>query len=227
MQIKDCFNKAANQYDSHCQLQLHTGERLIGLIEPADKVIDLGCGSGITTCKLKYKKLYALDIADKLLEKAKIRLSDNDVTFLEDSFDNFSGLKLDLAFANMSLQWSDDLKFTLANIKANLNPQGVLAFSIPLVGTFANIKASRMSFYSIKQIKELLEDWQIIHSEIEEISYVFPSLVDSLRSIKAIGANYCKESSGRLISRDKTAHSLKYSIGYFVVKRLDLNYIDI
>lgn len=218
MNIRDCFNKAASKYDAHCQLQLSIGEKLLSLITPAEKIIDLGCGTGITTSKLTYKELYALDISDKLLAQAKLRLGNKNITYLEESFDNFSGLELDLAFANMSLQWSNDLKSTLSNIKANLKPGGILAFSIPLLGTFANLNISSMSFLSFEQVKQLLTDWQIIYADSKEMNYIFSNLIEALRSVKAVGANYYKNKNGKLISRDKSTCILKYNIGYFVVR---------
>lgn len=220
MTIKNCFNKAASSYDSHCHLQLATGEKLISLIDSADDVIDLGCGTGITTCKLKYKKLYCLDISEELLLQAKKRLANKNVTFLDISFDNFSGLELDLAFANMSLQWSENFKVTLNNIRSNLKPNGILAFSIPLAGTFADLKTEVLPFLSMEEVKQFLADWQIIYANSEEINYVFPSLIDSLKSIKAVGANYCRTRSKKVISRDKSPHVLKYHIGYFVAAKL-------
>jgi malonyl-CoA O-methyltransferase len=220
MSIRDCFNKAATKYDANCQLQLATGEKLLSLIKPAETIIDLGCGTGITTAKLKYKKLYALDISDKLLAQAKLRLGNKNITYLETSFDNFSGLKLDLAFANMSLQWSDNLSLTLRNIKDNLKATGILAFSIPLAGTFSELNISTMPFLSIKQVIEILDGWQIIYSESEEINYLFPNLIEALRSIKSVGANYCKNKTGALPSRDRSPYLLKYNIGYFMVRKI-------
>ncbi len=219
MSVKDCFNKAASKYDANCQLQIKTGEHLLNLIAPVETLIDLGCGTGIVTAKLKYKKLYALDVSDKLLDQAKIRLGKNGAIYLEMSFDDFLGLELDLAFANMSLQWSEDLQSTLNNIKANLKPGGILAFSIPLIGTFADFKMATMSFFSFEQIKQLLSDWEIIYSAAKEINYLFPSLMEALRSIKSVGANYCKTKGTKLISRDKSPYLLKYKIGYFVVRK--------
>jgi len=218
MKVKDYFNKAANKYDAHCQLQLTTGEKLLRLIPSAKKIIDLGCGTGIVTQKLQYKQLYALDISEKLLAQAKLKLGNENITYLEQSFDAFSGLELDLAFANMSLQWSEDLEVTLNNIKANLQPKGILAFSIPLLGTFANLNISAMSFLSFTQVKRFLHGWRIIYADCQEISCLFSSLIEALRSIKSVGANHCNNRTGKIISRDKSPCLLKYNIGYFIVE---------
>ena len=221
MTVKNCFNKAAIIYDNNCDLQLRTGEKLLNLAEKKNKVIDLGCGTGVITSKIKFNKLYALDISEKMLKKAQESLTNRNVTFLESSFDNFSGFELDLAFANMSLQWSEDLNLTLNNIKNNLKKEGILLFSIPLEGTFSDLPVNIMTFLSMRQVKEMLENWEIIYASTEEIHYVFPSLIDSLRSIKSVGANYCKSDKNRkLIPREKESHILKYNIGYFKVKKI-------
>ncbi len=220
MSVKNCFNKAADRYDQHCQLQITTGDKLISLVGPANTIIDLGCGTGIVTSKLQYKKLYALDLSDKMLNVAKQKLGQNNITYLHSSFDDFTGLELDLAFANMSLQWSEDLKLTLANINANLKSGGILAFSLPLLGTFSDLGVSTIEFLEFNQIQEFLINWQIIHSFEEQIEYVFPSLIEGLKSIRAVGANYCKFHKNIFISREKKSQNLKYNIGYFVVRKL-------
>jgi malonyl-CoA O-methyltransferase len=219
MTVKDCFNIAAGRYDQHCQLQLTTGDKLLSLIEPAETIIDLGCGTGIVTSKLQYNKLYALDLSDKMLESAKLRLGDENIIYLEKSFDNFNGLELDLAFANMSLQWSEDLNKTLANIKANLKPGGILAFSIPITGTFEGVNIPTIYFHDFEQIKDLLLNWQVIHSFSQSYNYSFSSLVEALKSIKAVGANYCTSHKKSVIPREKTPQILKYNIAYFVARK--------
>lgn len=218
MSVKDCFNKAAEKYDQHCKLQITTGEKLLSLIGPADQAIDLGCGSGLITAKLKYKRLYALDLSNKMLEVARERLGNNNITYLESNFDDIKDLKLDLAFANMSLQWSNNLKETLKKIKANLNPGGILAFSLPIKGTFIDLDIPTINFLEFEQIKKLLEDWDIIHGFSEEYNYIFPNLIAALKSIKAVGANYCRSNKKTIISRDKQSKILKYNIGYFAAR---------
>ena len=218
MSVKNCFNKAARNYDEHCHLQITTGEKLLSLIECADRVIDLGCGTGLITAKLKYKKLYALDLSDKMLEIAEQRLGNKNITYLCSSFDEIGDLKLDLAFANMSLQWSNNFQDTLNFIKGSLNPSGILAFSIPIEGTFIDIDISTILFLEFDQIRELLQDWHIIHALSEEHNYNFPNLISALKSIKSVGANHCHSSKKSIIRRDTQPKVLKYNIGYFVVR---------
>ena len=81
--ICQCFNKAANTYDDHSSTQQHAGKKLISLLlndcRRADRMIDLGCGTGTTTEQLAkrihYQHFHAIDIADQLLAKTECRLS--------------------------------------------------------------------------------------------------------------------------------------------------------
>ena len=109
--------------------------------------------------------------------------------------------------------------FLLPKVLLNFTPS-ILAFSIPLAGTFSELNISSMSFLSIKQVIEILDGWQIIYSESEEINYLFPNLIEALRSIKSVGANYCKNKTGTLPSRDPSPYLLKYNIGYFMVRKI-------
>lgn len=221
MTVKDFFNKSSMNYDAHCNLQLETGNRLLSLINNNnDIVMDIGCGTGLITSKLIFRRLYCLDISEKMLFQAEKKLGIKDIFYIQGSFDELSNFNLDLAFANMSLQWSDDLEFTLNNIKNNLKRDASLVFSIPLKETFSDLDISKLNFYSMEEVKSFLSKWQIIHASSENIQYNFPNLIASLRSIKAVGANHCKHKSSKLISRDKSPHLLKYEIGYFMVKNI-------
>ena len=80
MTVRDCFNRAALKYDSHCDLQLRTGDKLLRLITPVDRAIDLGCGTGLITNRIQCKSLYALDISEKMLHQAEIHLRNRNIT---------------------------------------------------------------------------------------------------------------------------------------------------
>lgn len=219
MSIESCFDKAALSYDSYSNVQKLVGKKLLGLINEVESVIDLGCGTGFITEQIKCKKLYALDISEQMLSVAKKRLGYLDISYIKSNLADVKNLQVDLAFSNMALQWSEDLENSLENIKNILKPNGVLAFSIPLEGSFADLNISKISFYNFDKIKKLLSSWQEVSSFIEEIDEVFPSLIEGLKALKAVGANYCDRAQKKFISRSKTPQVFKYNIGYFVVKK--------
>jgi malonyl-CoA O-methyltransferase len=140
--IRECFNRSLTTYDNHCDIQTQTGIKLIKDLKDLNlrpnSIVDLGCGTGITTEHLaslyeNYYKFYAIDIADKLLLKAKDRLEKYNIITLEKSLEDFLGnekILFDLVFYNMVLQWSNNLDDVLKKIyqKLNLGGGGVSFF---------------------------------------------------------------------------------------------------
>ena len=132
----------------------------------------------------------------------------------------------------MALQWSANLKLVLSSIQKNMNKNGLLAFSIPLHGTYAELAASsRNDFHTQESILNFLleSEWTILHSETNHFSTSYNSWLNALKTIKATGANYVfKKKSSSLSSKSylyrlvktkqavKEKISLSYHIGYFI-----------
>lgn len=234
--IQRCFNKAASTYDQHCGIQKQIGEKLIdGLIQSSiqpEAIIDLGCGSGLVTEQLanqfNYKHFYAIDMADQLLLKANQRLANRSIAILENDFD-FSytpDMLFDLAFSNMSLHWSLDLEKTFSIIRNNLTENGMLAFSVPIVGTFSEFKAPHKNiFYLPTDIYRLLKNanFNNIEYKTEKFTLNFDSQISAIKSIKYVGANQKLELSKKIFPRhtllEQKPFSMTYHIAYFIVKK--------
>jgi malonyl-CoA O-methyltransferase len=232
--IANRFNQAKLSYDSNCQVQQRVGQDLIARLtfyrDSFDNILDLGCGTGLVTkelaaCYPNYHRFYALDIADQLLAIAKERLPK--LRFIKADFDHFkaANLKFDLIFANMSLQWSSDLAKCCVNINHNLATDGIVACSLPLKGTFANI-GSTLDFLSKNQMNNIFSQngLQILAVETKEIIRCFPTMVEGLRSIKLAGASYCREKNladypRMLRSRKQPNFNLTYRIGSFIAQK--------
>lgn len=234
-QVKRHFNKANKTYDQHCGLQQSTGEKLIGLTRPLishiNHIIDLGCGTGLTTEKVahafSYRTFHALDIAKELLNKTKQRLPS--IVIHESSFDDLPDQHFDLIFSNMALQWSQDLSHTLATIKSRLSPKGLLVFSIPLAGTLIELKHNYAlnHFFSDNDVQRYLQQHELtlLEQKIEKISLHFDTLFSALKSIKNVGANYTGRKlhtglRGKTLLNKRMAQRLTYVIGYYIVKNL-------
>ena len=232
--IKNSFNKAAASYDTHCHLQQQTGETLIALIKKyrneSSHILDLGCGTGIVTAKLaknfSYNTFLGVDIANQLLEKASALLHPLAIEIRETDFNQpFSLGKFNLIFSNMALHWSQNLPLTLEFIKKNLAKKGQLAFSIPLLGTFNEIKntVAIQKFMTQSEVLNILtqQDYEIVATETTQISFTFSHLLTALRSIKKVGANYVKErdfhfSTIRQAIQSPQEKVLTYHIGFFI-----------
>jgi malonyl-CoA O-methyltransferase len=240
LKVKECFNKANDTYDSNSLLQQAIGNELITKLKvfkpTAKKIIDLGCGTGISTEKLAniytpYSHFYAIDLAEKLLTQAKDRLHGYNIQITETDFTTFNfSHSFDVVFSNMALQWSVNLNSTLKNTYAHLSDQGVLAFSIPAIGTFPELKLiSKLQLYEEASISHLLNlnNFKVLHISSYNKTLKFSSVFSALRSIKLVGAN-CnhttdnKASLSHLLRSRRTLSqpfNLTYNISFFIAKK--------
>ncbi|AZL16078.1 methyltransferase domain-containing protein [Rickettsiales endosymbiont of Stachyamoeba lipophora] len=238
LEIKNHFNKAASTYDANCYIQTLVGTNLINRLRAykatAQNIIDLGCGTGLLTEMLaerysNFEQFFAIDIADSFLEKARERLYKFNIEILEKSFESFYYPKIvfDLVVANLSLHWSSNLELTLHNIYNNLSNEGVLAFSLPLDGTFKELGTDRiLPFFKQHDIQLMLArtSYKILSADLYVKSIVFPSFILALKSIKQVGANYYgirKHNSNLLYFKKqaKLPFRLTYNIGIFIVTK--------
>lgn len=234
--IRRCFNKAASTYDQHCEIQALIGKRLIDFliqssIQPKN-IIDLGCGSGLVTEQLanqfQYENFYAVDIADQLLQKAYEKLAGRSIRVLEKDFDFLYSpdILFDLAFSNMSLHWSLNLTRTFSAIRDNIKQNGTLAFSIPIAGTFSELKeVDKNAFCLPTDIIRLLKNanFNKIEFKKENFTLKFDSLRTAIKSIKLVGANQKFDLSKKTFPRqallEKNPFSISYHIVYFIAQR--------
>lgn len=239
--VKKAFNHAADQYDASCALQLKTGLVLIDLLKNycvhSSNILDAGCGTGILTKELatafKYKNFYAVDIADELLTRAKKKLNDLNIHIELIDYNDMHNIDVlfDMIYANLSLHWSNSFDKTLVSLHNKLNENGMLAFSIPLSGTFKEIKndCSINTFNELARIERYISDagFHIIYVNTQEINFNFDNALEALRSIKSVGANYVNEENRNIsfkrmrkfVRLNNNSFKLSYHIGYFVVKK--------
>lgn len=235
--IKKAFNKAAASYDDYCHLQLQTGRQLVAFVKQyhcdSSRIVDLGCGTGMTTKELAsaipYHEFYAIDVADQLLTKARARLQNSSINIAQADFDQALALgQFNIIFSNMALHWCQDFATTLKHIFHSLAEDGILAFSIPLYGTFAEIKeyCTVNDFLENFVITDLLKatGYDIVQMQMESTTFEFTHLLQALKSIKKIGANHVKNRDNlnlakmRLAVQSTEKVMLTYKIGYFIAK---------
>jgi len=99
------------------------------------KIIDIGCGSGMSTIPLRkrFKKaeIVGVDFSTSMLNKAKEMMSD--VTWLQrDCSKPLTDLgKFDLVFSNAALQWLGNQRNVIKNLSDILLPEGLLTVQVP------------------------------------------------------------------------------------------------
>ncbi|VVC76797.1 Malonyl-[acyl-carrier protein] O-methyltransferase [Aquicella siphonis] len=234
--VSRLFNRAADQYDDHCRLQIRTGNQLISMIKSrrpqADHIMDLGCGTGIVTQQLasEYpcKTLHAIDHATALLDKARTRLPCAQVYPAD--FDHLFDIpaSFDILFSNLALHWSNSLATTLSQLRRLLNNQGYLAFSIPLSGSLTELQNQYAvnDFSPLPAIMDTLQQcgYHLTDFRADNIVYPFSSTIEALRSIKQTGANYAFKRRhaalrGKSYLNSTDLRALTYRIGCFVAAK--------
>ena len=118
-EMKTFFNSVADDYEKHMfefvdganEYYQKTAE-IIALFHP-QSLLDLGCGTGLELDaifkKLPTLKVTGVDLADKLLDKLRLKHSDKDLTLINSSyFDvDYGQQKFDCALSVMTLHHFD------------------------------------------------------------------------------------------------------------------------
>lgn len=237
--IQRSFNKAFDTYDDHASIQREICKQLLKPLKEMriqTKIIaDFACGTGISTKAVAdsfpYQNLYAIDFCEKLLIQAKSKLKESNVEFILADFETnvFLCNSLDLIFCNMGFQWALDLKQAFFSLFSQLKAFGVLAFSVPLLGTFCELRNDcRNPFLTLQSIVQLLKavGFELLTADEKIFTDSFESPLDAIRSIKSIGANcllYPKRNKGLSpmpIEKNNTDTTLTYHIGFFIAKKI-------
>lgn len=235
--IKKSFNRAAATYNAYAQTQTTVGEdliyHLVSLRDEFDHVIDLGCGTGLITNTLAnsvdYHQLDAIDIADELLKQGDM-LANPDIDFYEMNFDELKDEDCyELVFSNMALHWSSHFTRTLANIHKALTRDGLLAFTIPVSGTFAEMRNSYSTneFFDFDTVMQLLQSmgYKLLYLKKQTYVNTFSETIDALKSLKNTGTSITsnrlyKSLGGKALLESSKLHSLSYVIGFFIVGKV-------
>jgi len=228
--IAENFGKAAFQYDESAALQRDIGEGLwqemekccAGTLNSGDfSLLDLGCGSGYFTERLRQKTkgdLIGLDIAPEMLRHARRRCYIKGNSFFVNADAERLALNsssVDAIFSNFVLQWCENLQNALEECLRILKPGGCLGFSIPISGTLVELRESWQkvdhyphvnSFFSAEEVKSLLleilrhkgdSDLTQTHFSTYYRANHYATFKDVLRDLKHIGANTVKGSRNR------------------------------
>ncbi|MCV3440673.1 class I SAM-dependent methyltransferase [Campylobacter lari] len=113
-------------------------------------ILDLGCGYGwhsIYALENGVKKVFAIDLSLKMLDKAKIKISKykNKISFYRGSCEeidkiiNLQNIKFDIVISSLVFHYIKDYEKLIFNISKLLNKNGSLVFSVEHPVFTANI----------------------------------------------------------------------------------------
>ena len=253
---KSSFNSAIASYHSAALVQRKVDTMLQAMmikhVKSLPCVLELGCGDGVGSVQLNEmlnaRCYLAVDIADALIDKAQIQYMEKasgrqcksrnqTLRFLCDDFDkrsfwqSLTADRYDLIYSNMAMQWSKDFPYLFERIHRALHQEGILAFSIPLIGTF-NELASIVRINAFLEHGVLLSylsrgNWQVLATEKETIVLSFDSRRAQLNHLKLTGVNsYTGNETSTLgclkrylQGNQRGVVTLSYCVGLYVVAR--------
>ncbi|MCB1773964.1 MAG: malonyl-ACP O-methyltransferase BioC [Gammaproteobacteria bacterium] len=227
-QARRSFGRAATTYDEVAVLQHETGRQMVERldymrIEP-ESILDIGCGTGLTTERLLRRfpraRVFALDFALPMLARTKRRgrwlrrpaCVCGDLDHLP-----VAAQSVDLVFANASLQWSANPAAALRDIARAVKPGGLLIFSSFGPGTLRELRTAWSevdghphvhTFIDMHDYGDMLTASGLADPimDVERMTLTYAEVGQLMREIKVIGAGNASVGRGRgLVGRERMA----------------------
>jgi len=202
--VQQKFSKAAEHYDRHAIIQRYFGDMLLEELRNdrvfAQNILDVGTGTGNLLQNLKSiygnANILGLDIAWGMLSKARERapkLLQADVARLP-----FKDNSFNLVVSNLALQWVVDLDNVFSELSRVIKKEGKLYFTTFGPQTLDELRVifpaigERLKLCDSLVMENLLRNTGFQDIELERIieKRIYPSMIDIIKWLKNIGANY-------------------------------------
>lgn len=139
------FSKIAANYEEYSLVQKSAADTLIKLLEigNGDDVLDLGCGAGNLTGKIREitdGKVVAIDPSERMIREAIEKNRDFNITFEIRSAEEMDYKDcFDVIFCNSVLQWFKDPQKAFENCYTALHKGGRIGVQAPAKTYFPHI----------------------------------------------------------------------------------------
>lgn len=235
--IAESFSKSAKTYDLHADIQKEMMKKLLSLLpEEANRILDIGCGTGLFE-KLLAKKypaadILGVDIAPGMISFASEKIKRRNIKFLVGDGERLplSDSTFDLIVSSASLQWMD-YKKVFSEAKRTLNVNGVFCFSTFGPKTLLELKKAGLSvnkFPSLSELKTALKkNFCEVKVEKQLIKKKYKDIFDLFYCLKATGAQnpievtkkslLTKNKLQAMLSIDANGFMATYEIYYLVI----------
>ncbi len=215
-ELRLAFGAVAARYDRHAVLEREVADRLLERTSfqrrTPERVLDLGCGTGYVTERLgkSFRKaaVVGLDFAPEMCRAARARsgwFRSLSVVCADLHALPLADRTIDLAVANLSLQWSGDLAAAFHGLRRVLRPGGLLLSAVPGPGSLAQLRdaaaraapdAGFRSFLDLHDLGDVLVasgfDEPVVDSERLTLEYrSVEALLDDLEATAA--ATHCTD----------------------------------
>ncbi|MDD3150624.1 MAG: malonyl-ACP O-methyltransferase BioC [Candidatus Gastranaerophilales bacterium] len=193
--VKKRFKKSLSTYDENAFVQEKMASNLLWHLNNScgknfSKILEIGCGTGILTNKVKssllFELLYTNDIVESDISK-ELNFICGDAEIID------FPMNLDLIISNATFQWMEDFPKFIKKCLNSLAPSGILAFTTFGINNFkeiSDITKTKLDYLEISQMNEIFNNlFSILLSKEEEILLNFSTPKDVLKYIQKTGTN--------------------------------------
>ena len=216
------FGKNFSTYDENAIIQKKVAKNLTNFIskkfnnQKFDKVIELGCGTGIFTREfLKKFEINEIDLNDCFNTRDYFK-EINYKNFICDDMNEAIIKNYDIVISSSSFQWIEDLEKLIESISKKSEK---LAFSIYIDGNLKEIAEHFGVGLKYKKIEDILiilkKYFKNIEYYSEEKTLNFSSPIEALRHLKRTGVTIKNRTSIYDIKSYKNT-LLTYNMAYFI-----------
>ncbi|KPZ58845.1 Malonyl-[acyl-carrier protein] O-methyltransferase [Pseudoalteromonas sp. P1-13-1a] len=206
------FSKAAEQYNSHANVQKQAASDLFKLIntQPHNQnklCVDLGAGPLVNTSQLnkQYGQVIAIDLSLNMLKSAALTnpkvCADMDNLPLQAN-------SIDVVFSNFAVQWSANFEKLMQALYKSLKPGGQAYISTVVAGSLNEIKTAFAAldnrshintFNTHAYINQSVQKAGFSINSSQKVIYTdcYSSPLKAIKSIKAIGATTQNHANSR------------------------------
>lgn len=250
-QMRRAFERAAALYDESAVLQQEVGRRLIERLEllklKPRRILDLGTGTGAGLKALLQKypdaQVYALDIAEGMLQQAKKKLSwwqrlRHKVRFVAAEAEQlpFADNSFDMVISNLTLQWCEDLPAVFKELQRVMAPDGAVLFTTFGPDSLKELRASWAQVDELVHIHEFIDMHDIgdamLHSSLAEpvmdmevITVTYDDAWQIMRDLKNIGAhNVSVDRPRQLTGKQRIQRVIESYERYRILGKLPVTY---
>ena len=211
--VRAAFDAAAATYDACAALQDEVRARLLERLDltrlAPRRILDLGCGTGAALPALAARfpdaELCAVDLAPARARAAAARAPSARVLVADGAALPFADESFELAFCNLVLQWEDDPRPTLAELRRVLAPRGLLLLTSFGPDTLAELRDAWEAgdraaggsavhvnrFLDLHDLGDALVQARFVEPvlDVEHLTTTYGSMRELMRELKGLGAH--------------------------------------
>lgn len=205
--VSAVFDALAPEYERFAALELEVGSRLLERLafqrHPPARILDLGCGTGVSAAALKRQfrkaQVIGLDVSAGML--SGLRRKSGFLRPLHGVVADFGALPLaarsiDLAISNLALPWCGDFVALASGLRRVLKPGGMFVFSSLGPGSMNELTAAAgegnlRAFPDFRDLGDALQAAGFLQPvmDAEQITLQYPGLDALLRELAGTGAS--------------------------------------